>query len=245
MRAFSYLVSIAAIASARVITISEYPSYCRVSSSSISLNTADPSASSSSGVDVATSSESSPAETFTESSAAAHSPGATGALLPLPAAGYQSPPPPQLGVVVPAADTVSQLFCMNYAEAIREAAGIEIGDNNASFVGTQAQEGPLAGSYIPDSYTYAGLYQIANNLLNTSTMFYTPDYSHGYVQALSKYLDVNFPRWLSDGNAPALRSATDAVTQTANKVIEVQNVIYGAKSVPWAADKVRVATAFE
>ncbi|KAK5693310.1 hypothetical protein LTR17_025121 [Elasticomyces elasticus] len=98
---------------------------------------------------------------------------------------------PNLGQVVGGSptDTVSQLFWVNYAEAIREIAGIQIGDNNAFYLGTQAQKGPLAGSYIPDQYSNQGLYQIANNLLNTSTMFYTPDSAHGYVQALSNYLD--------------------------------------------------------
>jgi hypothetical protein len=49
-----------------------------------------------------------------------------------------------------AADTVSELFWVNYAEAIKEAAGIRISDNNAFYLGSQAQKGPLAGSYIPE-----------------------------------------------------------------------------------------------
>ncbi|EME46423.1 hypothetical protein DOTSEDRAFT_70430 [Dothistroma septosporum NZE10] len=274
MRAFSYLICFSSMVSARVVTISEYPKYCR-SSAEVPGPSSSSSSSSSTGI-------------------SSHSAGATGAVLNPSLAGG-------LGATAPltsAADTVSELFWVNYAEAIREAAGIEIGDNNAFFVGTQAEKGPLAGSYVPDSYTNQGLYQIGNNLLNTSTMFYTPgDYSHGYVQALSNYLDnvdlegnptaaqqvalmnaldaqtaaqaqydrqlalaskkytdgqsyglylnVDFPRWLAAGNAPAFKSATAAVTQTANKVEEIQNVIYGAKSVPWAADRQRISNAFD
>ena len=177
MLSFHLLLSFLSIASAGlIITVSEYPQYCRMPSSS-KVDVATPSSSTVHGF-ISSSSRSS-VETSVPSAVP------TGAVLQTPPG---SAAPPNLGAVAggSAADTVSQLFWVNYAEAIRQAAGIEIGANNAFFLGTQAQKGPLAGSYIPDEYTNQGLYQIANNLMNTSTMFYTPDYSHGYIQALSK-----------------------------------------------------------
>ena len=171
MRAFSLLVCFSSVVWARVIvTVSEYPNYCRMPSHTLSSQVPGPSSS----VEVS------------GPSSSASSAGALPAASPPPQGHYTGGIGGGLGATAPAIDTVSQLFWTNYAEAIREAAGIEIGDNNAFFVGTQAQKGPLAGSYIPDSYFNQGLYQIANNLLNTSTMFYTPDSSHEYVQAISK-----------------------------------------------------------
>lgn len=110
----------------------------------------------------------------------------TGAVLP-PLVG--STPPPGLGGTAPpgsAADTVDELFWVNYAETIRQLAKVKVDDTRAFFIGSDSQMGPLAGSSIPDEYTNQGIYQIGNHLLNSSTMFYTPDNHHGYAEAISK-----------------------------------------------------------
>lgn len=202
MRAFSCLVCLASVVSARVITISEYPNYCRMPSSSVSVAVPGPSSSSSSSsISVDTSGPSSSLSASVPGSSSSTSldvPGPSSSIsststpslpvTPTAAAGYYNPGVPQLGAVAAPRDTVSELFWTNYAEAIREIAGVQVGGDTAFFVGTQAQKGPLAGSYIPDAYTNQGIYRVANTLLNTSTMFYTPGTgeSRGYIEALSK-----------------------------------------------------------
>lgn len=59
-------------------------------------------------------------------------------------------------------------------------------DNSAFFIGSTAQRGPPAGDNIPESYTNQGLYSIANNLLNDTSIFYTPAATNSYIDALSK-----------------------------------------------------------
>jgi len=79
-------------------------------------------------------------------------------------------------------DETSQLFWLQYGEAIRENAGV--GSDKMFFLSSEAQKGPLAGSYIPKEYTAAGLYAIANSNLSTDNVFYTPSARHGYDRAL-------------------------------------------------------------
>lgn len=85
-------------------------------------------------------------------------------------------------------DKVDYLFWLEFAKAIRSAAQIMPDDNSAFFIGSTAQRGPPAGDNIPESYTNQGLYSIANNLLNDTSIFYTPAATNSYIDALSKYV---------------------------------------------------------
>jgi hypothetical protein len=81
---------------------------------------------------------------------------------------------------------VDFLFWLEYANAIRNAVGVnQPGGNSAFFVGSTAQTGPLAGDNIDPSYTNNGIYNLANMLLNSSSVYYQPG-DIGYVEALSK-----------------------------------------------------------
>ena len=64
-------------------------------------------------------------------------------------------------------------------------------------------------------------------------------------QGYGLYLNIDFDRWLAAGNFPALKSATANVKQSAQKVQDIQNVIYGVKSVPLADDRQRISNAFD
>lgn len=108
------------------------------------------------------------------------------------AAASTSARPPLLGSTGPgpAANTPQQnkvdfLFWLEFANAIRTAAGIKTGDSTAFFVGGDAQTGPLAGDNIDQTFTNEGIYQIANMLLSDSSIYYEPG-TIGYVDALSK-----------------------------------------------------------
>ena len=83
-------------------------------------------------------------------------------------------------------DKVDYLFWLEFAKAVRSAAQIMPDDNSAFFIGSTAQRGPPAGDNIPESYTNQGLYSIANNLLNDTSIFYTPAATNSYIDALSK-----------------------------------------------------------
>jgi hypothetical protein len=82
-----------------------------------------------------------------------------------------------------ASDKTSQLFWLQYGDAIRNKVGAGGGDR-IFFLASEAQKGPVAGSYIPDAYTAQGIYNIANNLLATNNVYYSPSAQHGYDQAL-------------------------------------------------------------
>ena len=109
------------------------------------------------------------------------------------AAASTSARPPLLGSTGPGAtaglsqsDKVDYLFWLEFAKAVRSAAQIMPDDNSAFFIGSTAQRGPPAGDNIPESYTNEGLYSIANNLLNDTSIFYTPAATNSYIDALSK-----------------------------------------------------------
>jgi hypothetical protein len=80
---------------------------------------------------------------------------------------------------------VDFLFWLEFANAISTAAKINTGGNTAFFVGSDAQAGPLAGKNVDASFTNEGIYQLANMLLNDSSIYYEPG-DYGYVDALSK-----------------------------------------------------------
>jgi hypothetical protein len=108
------------------------------------------------------------------------------------AAASTSSSPPRLGSIGPgaAASTAQQnkvdfLFWLEFANAVRSISGIQPSDNTAFFVGSTAQTGPLAGDNIADAYTNQGVFQLGNNLLNDSSIFYSPG-DTGYIDALSK-----------------------------------------------------------
>lgn len=79
-------------------------------------------------------------------------------------------------------DENSQLFWLQYGETIKDTAGVD--SDKMFFLSSEAQKGPLAGSYIPKEYTAAGLYAIANSNLSTDNVFYTPSSRHGCDRAL-------------------------------------------------------------
>ena len=85
----------------------------------------------------------------------------------------------------PQSNKVDFLFWLEFANAIRTAAGIKTSDSTAFFVGGDAQTGPLAGDNIDQTFTNEGIYQIANMLLSDSSIYYQPGIV-GYVDALSK-----------------------------------------------------------
>lgn len=108
------------------------------------------------------------------------------------AAASTSARPPLLGSTGPgsAANTPQQnkvdfLFWLEFANAIRSLSGVQPSDNTAFFIGSTAQTGPLAGDNIADDYTNQGIFQLGNNLLNDSSIFYSPG-DYGYIDALSK-----------------------------------------------------------
>lgn len=80
-------------------------------------------------------------------------------------------------------DKISQLFWLQYGDAIRQKVGAGSGDK-LFFLANEAQKGPLAGNNIPNEYTYQGLYNIGNNLLSTDNVFYSPSSLHGFDQAI-------------------------------------------------------------
>lgn len=82
-----------------------------------------------------------------------------------------------------ASEKTSQLFWLQYGEAIRQKVGVGSGDK-IFFLATEAQKGPLAGSNAPDAYTSQGLYNLGNNLLSTNNVFYSPSALHGYDEAI-------------------------------------------------------------
>ncbi|TPX18943.1 uncharacterized protein E0L32_011336 [Thyridium curvatum] len=86
-------------------------------------------------------------------------------------------------------DKINQLFWLYYGQAIKDKAGANFGKTGAFFLATEAQKGPVAGDYIPDEYTYQGLYDIGNNLLATDNLFYNPSALHGYYEAIGTYLN--------------------------------------------------------
>ncbi|KAK7697310.1 hypothetical protein SLS64_013658 [Diaporthe eres] len=100
-------------------------------------------------------------------------------------------------------DKTSQLFWLQYGDAIRQKVGVGSGDK-LFFLANEAQKGPLAGNNIPDEYTYQGLYNIGNNLLSTDNVFYSPSALHGFDQAIGSYLN-----WVDLGGKanPALDAA--------------------------------------
>ena len=82
------------------------------------------------------------------------------------------------------AEKDNQLFWLNYGDAVRAKAGVNLGSTGVFFLATEAQKGPPAGDDVPDEYTYQGLYDIGNNLLATDNLFYNPSALHGYDEAL-------------------------------------------------------------
>ncbi|KAK1518701.1 uncharacterized protein CCOS01_11521 [Colletotrichum costaricense] len=82
-----------------------------------------------------------------------------------------------------ASDEVSQLFWLQYGDAIRQESGVR-SDNKIFFLATEAQKGPLAGNNVPGAYTARGLYSLGNNLLSTNSVFYSPSALHGYDKAI-------------------------------------------------------------
>ena len=74
---------------------------------------------------------------------------------------------------------------LEFANAVRTAAGVKAGDSTAFFVGSDAATGPLAGDNIDQTFTNEGIYQIANTLLSDNSIYYQPG-TIGYVDALSK-----------------------------------------------------------
>ncbi|KAM0428832.1 hypothetical protein ACHAPT_006632 [Fusarium lateritium] len=102
------------------------------------------------------------------------------------------------------ADKNSLLFWLQYGDAIRNKVGVTPGGNKIFFLASEAQKGPLAGNDIPNEYTAQGLYDIANNLLSTGNVTYSPSALHGYDQALDSFLN-----WVDLGGKanPALDSA--------------------------------------
>jgi hypothetical protein len=92
-----------------------------------------------------------------------------------------------VGALSPTAqNNVDNLFWLNYGRMIMQLAGIHPSDNNAFFLGSSTQRGPLAGDGIPEEYTNQGLHDLGNNLLNDSSIFYSPSTNHGYIEALRK-----------------------------------------------------------
>lgn len=83
-----------------------------------------------------------------------------------------------------ASDKINDLFWLNYAQAIKDKAKADFGDSGVFFIGSEVQKGPVAGDGIPDEYTNQGLYNVANNLLASDSLFYNPSAQHGFAQAL-------------------------------------------------------------
>ena len=132
-----------------------------------------------------------PAPTFTSNSTVSAAPSSSGSSTSTAAASTSSSPP-RLGSIGPgaAASTPQQnkvdfLFWLEFANAIRSLSGAQPSDNTAFFIGSTAQTGPLAGDNIADAYTNQGIFQLGNNLLNDSSIFYSPG-DTGYIDALSK-----------------------------------------------------------
>ncbi|KAL9093884.1 MAG: hypothetical protein Q9165_003807 [Trypethelium subeluteriae] len=82
------------------------------------------------------------------------------------------------------AEKVNELFWLTYGQAIKDKAGANLGSEGVFFLATEAQKGPPAGDDVPDEYTYQGLFDIGNNLLDTNNVFYNPSALHGYDEAL-------------------------------------------------------------
>ncbi|KAK8065119.1 hypothetical protein PG997_011866 [Apiospora hydei] len=83
-------------------------------------------------------------------------------------------------------DKINKLFWLNYAQAIKAKADVNLGASSALLLPNKVQNGPVAGDGIPDEDTNQGLYDISNNLLAADDLFYNPSPQHGYIQALRK-----------------------------------------------------------
>jgi hypothetical protein len=125
------------------------------------------------------SSSSSSGSSSSSSFAAVYSPRPTGSAPVLGGIG------PGSAASTPQSNKVDFLFWLEFANAIRTAAGVKTGDTAAFFVGGDAQTGPLAGDNIDQTFTNEGIYQIANQLLSDNSIYYQPG-AIGYVDALSK-----------------------------------------------------------
>lgn len=121
-----------------------------------------------------------------------------------------------------AANTIDDLFWLNYATEIKKQAGAKFTKDGDSvfFVASQATKGPPAGKFVPGEYTNAGLYPLANSLLATDQLFYAPSSLHGYIQALQTYLSyVDLQRGASEELYTALLSALEH-QQAADAVVD-------------------------
>jgi hypothetical protein len=124
------------------------------------------------------------------SSSSAAPPQATGGANPNGGLGSTGPVlgssgPSGVGALSPTAqDNVDNLFWLNYGRAIMKVVGVDTSGDNAFFLGSAAQKGPIAGDNIPEEYTNKGLHDIGNNLLNDSSIFYSPSDKHGYIESL-------------------------------------------------------------
>lgn len=81
-------------------------------------------------------------------------------------------------------DEISELFRLQYAEAIKQRV---LGDDLGSkifFLANEVQKAPLAGDNIPEEYTNLGLFQIGNNLLATDNVYYSPSSDNGLDKAI-------------------------------------------------------------
>ncbi|KAI9898026.1 hypothetical protein N3K66_006386 [Trichothecium roseum] len=91
-------------------------------------------------------------------------------------------------------DEISELFRLQYAEAIKQQV---LGDDLGSkifFLANEVQKGPLAGRNIPEAYTNLGLFHLGNNLLTTDNIYYNPSSIHGFDRAVRTYLN-----WVDSG----------------------------------------------
>lgn len=87
---------------------------------------------------------------------------------------------------------INELFWLNYAQAIKDKTGADFSDSSVFFIGSEVQKAPPAGNGIPDEYTNQGLYDVANSLLTSDSLFYNPSSQHGYAQALETSVIVTW-----------------------------------------------------
>lgn len=95
---------------------------------------------------------------------------------------------PLLGAANPgaAANNIDFLYWLEFANAIRAAVNIAPDSGVPFFIGSTAQQGPLAGDNIPAGYTNYGIYKLGDNLLSDGSIFYQPSASNSYFEALNK-----------------------------------------------------------
>ena len=85
-------------------------------------------------------------------------------------------------------DKADKLFWLAFCQLVKKQIGTDLGSTAAVFYCTESQRGPPTGDKGFDpAYTNAGIYAMANNLLQADNLFYVPSLQNSYIKSLLVY----------------------------------------------------------